>query len=320
MITLNGDKNSGYVKTIDNNLNYKYCQNADNATCNWLLPANSNEVFCGACRLNRTIPVLTEQNMAYWKRIEVAKHRLVYSLIKLGLPIEPKIGEEEKGLAFDFMGDDHAEEHVMTGHDNGLITLNIEEADEVERTQNKEKLGEVYRTLLGHFRHEIGHYYWDVLLKYNQSELDACRKVFGDETRDYDEALKEHYKNGAPANWMDNFVSQYATSHPWEDWAETWANYMHMMDTLETAMAFGISIAPKKAGTNAELEVEIDRDPYQVSDFDRIVEMWLPLTFALNSLNRGMGHPDFYPFFISKPLIEKLRFIHELCYRYRFGN
>jgi hypothetical protein len=46
--------------------------------------------------------------------------------------------------------------------------------------------------------------------------------------------------------------------------------------------------------------------------FDRILQNWLPLTYALNELNRGMGLPDLYPFVLSAPAIEKLRFVHEV--------
>jgi hypothetical protein len=238
--------------------------------------------------------------------MEVAKHRLIYSLLRFGLPVAPKTDGNE-GIAFDFMADLSPEQRVMTGHDHGVITLNIEEADEAERVRNKLDLGEKYRTLLGHFRHEIGHYYWDLLID-KSPVIRGFRLLFGDERKDYGEALKSYYQNGAPENWMDHFISPYASAHPWEDWAETWAHYMHLMDTLETAYAFGISIHPGKA---QDLDADIRKDPYAIKDFHQIIGMWLPLTFAVNSLNRSMGHPDFYPFVISPVVIEKLRFIHE---------
>ena len=240
-------------------------------------------------------------------RIEIAKHRLIYSLLRLRLPVNAKKSPADLGgIAFDFMADPAPGERVMTGHDNGVITLNIEEADEGELTKHKLDLGEKYRTLLGHFRHEIGHYYWDVLIK-DSVHLEKFRKLFGNEEKDYDQALAEYYKKGIQPDWNDYFISPYACAHPWEDWAESWAHYMHMMDTIETAWSFGIGIHRR------EMETEVNNDPYTITNFDEIVNMWFPLTFAVNSLNRSMGHADFYPFIVSTPVIEKLKFIHEVC-------
>jgi hypothetical protein len=193
-----------------------------------------------------------------------------------------------------------------------VITINAVEADEVERVSNKVYLGEQYRTLLGHFRHEIGHYYWDVLIQ-TSPLLDNFHQLFGDETIDYGDALQRHYQNGAPGNWRDNFISPYAASHPWEDWAESWSHYLHMMDTLETAHAFGIAIRPDHNSQTEILTADIKKDPYHCENFEDIIKMWLPLTFAVNSLNRSMGHSDFYPFVISPAVVNKLKFIHEVC-------
>jgi hypothetical protein len=298
----------GYSPVNNKNEVYRFCTNSTHGTCNWLIPVSISSPFCIACELNRTIPELSNnKNREKWIRIEIAKHRLVYSLLRLKLPVKAKKSfDETGGIAFDFMADTSPTERVMTGHDNGVITLNIEEADEGERTRHKLDLGEKYRTLLGHFRHEIGHYYWDVLIK-DSSHLKKFRQLFGDEEKDYDEALVVYYKNGIQSNWNNFFISPYASSHPWEDWAESWAHYMHMMDTLETAWSFGIGIHRQ------EMQTEVTNDPYTIADFDTIVNTWFPLTFAVNSLNRSMGHADFYPFIVSEPVIEKLRFIHEVC-------
>ena len=346
LLTLSvGDK--GILFDMNERANmYKYCENSLHGTCNWLIPSQQADPFCQACALNRTIPSLSgQENLTRWQRIEIAKHRLVYSLLRLHLPVTPKTEPEGEGIAFDFMADKSPEERVMTGHNKGTITLNIEEADEVERAKNKLDLGEKYRTLLGHFRHEIGHYYWDLLIKTDDGSQGGSRResaggsrsgstggsqnevqrprsggsqgepligsfrgVFGDERKDYAEALKAYYANGAPSDWAEHFISPYASSHPWEDWAETWSHYMHMMDTLETAYSFGIGIHP---GNSQDLNAEIRRDPYVMKDFDLIFGMWLSLTFAVNSLNRSMGHADFYPFVISAAVREKLRFIHK---------
>ena len=293
---------------------YKFCFNYDAGMCNWMLPADSPEQFCAACRYNRTVPDLSVPgNDALWRKIETAKHRLFYSLLRLGLPMKNRAEDPEHGLAFDFLADppeSHASE-VMTGHDNGLITLAIREADDVVREKVRGEMGEPYRTLLGHFRHESGHYFWDRLVAADPVRLEACRALFGDDQIDYGQALQKHYAEGAPANWQDSFISMYATTHPWEDFAETWAHYLHIVDTLETAGAFGVKVRPRRA--RGALVAEIDFDPYQAKTLDMLINAWLPIEFATNSMNRSMGQMDLYPFVLSPKVIEKLAFIHELA-------
>ncbi len=348
LITLEAAGNGQYTGITDKNIAYRFCENATHGTCNWLVPEAHNGVFCRACELNRTIPELSsQQNLDRWKRIEIAKHRLVYSLLRLQLPFAPKLETDTlatndgpattestspgqpataseqpalpEGLAFDFMADVSPEHRIMTGHDKGVITLNIEEADEAERVKHKMDLGERYRTLLGHFRHEIGHYYWDMLIQRTPA-LAKYRVIFGDERKDYAAALKTYYETGAPANWVDSFISPYSSAHPWEDWAETWAHYFHLMDTVETAYSFGINIKPTETRNIPGIRAKINRDPYLVADFQVILAMWIPLTFAINSLNRSMGHEDFYPFVLSPQVMKKLAFIHEICRKKRRGR
>ncbi|HEV3222997.1 MAG TPA: putative zinc-binding peptidase [Puia sp.] len=315
LITLVPEDDHLYLNIQNKQEKFRYCKNAEYATCNWLVPSMQESEYCQACELNRVIPALTsEENLKRWKNIEVAKHRLVYSLLRLRLPVSKKRDNEETGIAFDFLADSSPKEKVITGHDNGVITLNIEEADEAARVRHKLDLGEKYRTLLGHFRHEIGHYYWESLIK-NSDALEKCRLLFGDEEVDYSKALEAYYKNGAPPNWSEYYISPYAASHPWEDWAETWAHYLHLMDTLETAFSFGIRIQPDMVQDTKSIQASIQQDPYDMTDFNQIIKWWLPLTFAVNSLNRSMGHSDFYPFVISEPVVKKLQFIHELCLR-----
>lgn len=268
----------------------RFCENAEHGVCNWLVDPNDLNPLCEACRFNRTIPDLTdEQNLARWQRIEAAKHWLFYGLLRLQLPLKSRIEDPEGGLAFDFLADDTGPTapKVLTGHDNGLITISLEEADDAERERRRTQMGEPYRSLLGHFRHEIGHYYWDVLIC-DGGRLDECRAIFGDNSQDYNMALQAYYQNGAPADWQDRFVSAYATSHPWEDWAETWAHYLHIIDTLEMANAFGIRIRPRVT-RDETLSAELDQDPYRIENMNDIIDAWLPLTFAVNSLNRAMG-------------------------------
>jgi len=230
------------------------------------------------------------------------------------LPVVSKMQDAQTGLVFDFKANEPSDENekILTGHDNGVITINIEEADDIEREMARKQMDEVYRTLLGHFRHEIGHYYWDRLID-NTPNLEKFRGIFGDDTVDYGEALQKHYNEGAPANWNENFISMYATAHSWEDWAETWAHYMHIIDTLETAYSFGLSVKPLVPASQ-KLDAEIKKDPYAIKDFDTIFKMWIPLTFAMNSLNRSMGLKDSYPFVISEPVKEKMKFIHQIVW------
>jgi hypothetical protein len=291
---------------------YRSCANTQHGVCNWLVPAESPEAFCLACRHNRTIPDLSQpDNLKNWQRIEIAKHRLFYSLLMLRLPLVTK-AEDPDGLAFDFLASpsegSHLSAPVMTGHDNGLITINLAEADDSERERQRRAMGEPYRTLLGHFRHEIAHYYWDRLVA-NTPAIDDFREVFGDERQPYGEALKRHYENGPPADWPEHFVSAYASTHPWEDFAETWAHYFHMVDTLETAAAFGLRVRPK-VSLGADLAADINFDPHKAT-MEKIIDAWLPLAFASNSINRSMGLPDLYPFVLTPPVIVKLTYIHE---------
>ncbi|MEA2933843.1 MAG: hypothetical protein QOD74_489, partial [Variibacter sp.] len=261
----------------------RFCSNSQHDVCNWLVDQHSPEAFCLACRHNRTIPNLSEaRNLQRWRHIEAAKRRLFYGLLRLRLPLLAR-QESPEGLAFDFLADPHegiqdAGPTVLTGHDNGLITLNLAEADDVERERRRNQLGEPYRTLLGHFRHEVGHYFWDQLVRDNPARY---REVFGDERADYGKALKDYYARGPRPDWRNAFVSPYASSHPWEDFAETWAHYLHMVDTLETAYAFGMHVEPL-LGAAGQLATAIDFDAYEVEAFEPLIQAWLPLTFAVN--------------------------------------
>jgi hypothetical protein len=295
---------------------YRLCLNARFVACNWLVPAEEAEAFCAACRHNRCISDPgQDENLARWRRLEQAKRRLFYSLLRLQLPMATR-AESPNGLAFDFLADptDPKAPRVMTGHANGLVTIALREADDVEREKMRKSLGEPYRTLLGHFRHETGHYFWGRLVR-EGGQLETCRTLFGDERVDYGEALKAYYAHGAPADWRGRFISAYATMHPWEDFAETWAHYLHMLDTLETAGVHGVEIHPRDH--SSAFHAAINFDPYRTRDFDPVIGNWLPLSLAVNSLNRSMGQPDLYPFVLSGAVIEKLRFIHNVVQEHR---
>jgi hypothetical protein len=290
---------------------FRICANAADAGCNWLVPAAEDSDYCIACQHNHTIPDLSiQENLAPWRALEAAKRRLFYGLMRLCLPMPTRAQDPDHGLAFDFLADGPATPKVMTGHEDGLITIALKEGDDAERNRMQQQMGELYRTPLGHFRHEVGHYYWDVLVR-DGGRIDDFRAVFGDESADYASALQAHYARGDDGSWRENFVSLYASSHPWEDFAETWAHYLHIIDTLEMAGAFGIAVNPALARDPA-LRSEVDFDPYRASDIEALVETWLPLTYAVNSLNRAMGQPDLYPFILPPAVIRKLGFIHGL--------
>ena len=304
---------SGHWRSpFNQNREYRLCSNySQENVCNWALPIEDPNPLCISCRLTSIIPDLSQpEQKTNWFKLETAKRRLIHSLMRFSLPITPKSEDPERGLTFEFKtpGPNPDAEPVLTGHADGVITINADEADDAERERRRMQLHEPYRTVLGHFRHEIGHYYWDRLIA-NSDRLDSYRSLFGDDREDYSEALKRHYDNGPPNDWAERFVSAYCSSHPWEDWAETWAHYLHMADTLDTAAACGVILKPKRAD-----EPSIQSRPNAGSDFDRMIQDWFALTYMLNNLNRGLGLPDAYPFVLSSPAIEKLRFVHEIIH------
>lgn len=300
------------------------CTNATECACNWVAEPESG--FCRACALNKTIPDLSVAgNRERWIRVEAAKKRAIYSLLAFGLPVGPKsIPDDEVGIAFDFLadplfGDSPTGERVLTGHDDGLVTLNVAEAEPAEREKMRAEMGESYRTLLGHFRHELGHYYWDRLIRDVPALLTRFQALFGDQTADYDTALQRHYQEGAPLDWEQRHISAYAASHPWEDWAETFAHYLHITDTLEMVKALNMPLARLDTDAGDELPTRDTGQPPLTQPSERVIEpfertlaRWLVLSEASNCINRCMGLPDLYPFVISPVAAEKLGFVHEL--------
>lgn len=288
------------------------CVNRQQIGCNWILESPEPSGLCLSCSLTTTIPDLTVPgNVERWARLERAKRRLVYSILGVGLPLPPAQADDLTTLRFDFKGDevraDGKTERVITGHDNGLITLNIAEADDAVREKHRVALHEPYRTLVGHLRHEVGHYYWDRLVA-DRGAHDAFRWTFGDERADYEDALKRHYKQGAPGDWRERFISHYASSHPWEDFAETWAHYFHIVDSLETAAAYELPTLL------AQLDMKQYPSPYRGTPFHVLLKGWIPVTVAMNEMNRSVGQPDFYPFVLTNAIAGKLAFVHALIH------
>jgi len=291
--------------------------------CNWLTTPDAEGGMCRACRHNRTIPDLNDPAVPpLWAKVEEAKRRLFHTLIRLGLPLETKAEERDgvQGLAFDFL---HAGDgatggtKIITGHDEGLITLDVSEADDAHREQVRLAMGEPYRTLLGHFRHEVGHHYWSRLVATDPARLEAFRALFGDERADYAAALQAHYNGGAQP-WTEDFVSSYATSHPWEDFAEPFAHYRHIVDVLATARGFDLSLTAF-GGSDGDGHVAVEFDPYR-ADAPALTAEMAPVSFAMNAVNRAMGQPDLYPFHLSDAIAAKLAFMQQMVADARTGN
>lgn len=318
---------SGNWTALLNNQQYRQCKNfSDFNVCNWMVAASDDEVLCVSCSLNQTIPNLDEaKNLTLWYRIESAKRRLLYTLYSLSLPVVGRQQDSCRGMGFAFLQDEvtqdefnnelYIKQSVATGHNSGIITINLLEAEHVSRLEMRDKMNERYRTLLGHFRHESGHYYWDCLIN-DTDRITGFRELFGDERLDYQQSLKTYYDQGPPKRWQDTWISAYASMHAWEDWAETWAHYLHMVDTVETAHDFSFRIHGHIVSEPA-LEPDPTKMPLTSGyvtpiSFEELFDDWCRLSVALNSLNRSMGMDDAYPFVISDVALKKLRYIHNI--------
>lgn len=299
---------------------YRQCENhTRHNVCNWAVAIEDDQALCASCRLTRVTPDLdVPSNKEAWYKLEVAKRRLTHTLLRLGLPLKNKTDDPQHGLAYEFKADlppgTPNAAPVLTGHADGVITINIAEADDAERERRKHAMHEPYRTLLGHFRHEVGHYYWDRLIR-DSDRLGPFRELFGDEQADYAQALERHYRQGPAADWQTRCVSAYASVHPWEDWAESWAHYLHMVDSMETAASCGLSLRPRRSDEPSMKAIESS-----LKRFDRMIDGWYSLTYVLNNLNRGLGLADAYPFVHSPPAVQKLRFVHDTVTAARSEN
>lgn len=263
--------------------------------------------YCPACQHNHIVPdARTKGNLTRWREVELAKRKLIYALIRWSLPHPTRAQDPVMGLAFDFLADaerSNGVTPVITGHNYGLITIDIAESDDDVRVARRTAMDEPYRTLIGHMRHEIGHYYWAMLID-GSPHIDRYRALFGDERADYGVALQRHYDSGAPQNWQQTHISAYATAHPWEDFAETWAHWMHIADGVETAAAYALSLDGR----------QVTADGYAAHDITPVIENWVPVTVALNNMNRAMGQPDLYPFVLNNSVMAKLQFINDLIH------
>ena len=290
---------------------YVVCRNLGLAGCQWLVPESEPSRLCDCCRLTRTRPADGDPvGLAAFARVESAKRRLMFQLDALGLPVVSRTDDPQRGLAFDLLSS--AQQGVTTGHAHGVVTLDVAEGDDAYREAQRVRLAEQYRTLLGHLRHEVGHWYWMRLVD-GGPRIEEFRSLFGDERNDYRGALSAHYGSPLPVGWESRYVSGYASAHPWEDWAETFAHYLHMTDTLETASAYGLWVGGPDAPVRANPGSPLSALPTtQWSGIDEILEQWLPLTYALNQVERSMGKQDLYPFVLADPVVAKLRFVDDV--------
>ncbi len=282
------------------------CANERLAGCNWL--AAQAGALCAACELTRTRPAADDPDgLAAFAAAEAAKRRLLFELGELGLAVRGR-HEGAGGLAFDMLSS--TAEPVSTGHADGVITLDLAEADPARREQRRADLGEPYRTVLGHLRHEIGHYFQPILAPEGSAERERCRRLFGDDRADYADAMARHYEEGPPDGWPQRYVSAYATMHPWEDWAETFAHLLHIRDGLQTAAAHGLRVDGPAIATSDV--AALHADPVADGDMRTLLDAWLPLTYALNAMSRSLGEGDLYPFVIAPDVVEKLAFVQRL--------
>lgn len=272
------------------------CVNRDLSDCTWLTPAAGGQ--CSSCDLTRTRPADGDlTGLSQFPVAESAKRHLLAELDRLGLEYVSRTVDPEFGLCFDMLSS--VGENVVIGHAGGVITIDLAEGDDAHRTKVQVDMDEPYRTMLGHLRHEVGHYFESLIT--DDAVIDRKRALFGDETVDYQAAIDRHYAEGAPGDWQDSYISTYATMHPFEDFAESFAHMLHIDDTIDTARHVGLTTV----------------DPAAFSSFrDVVTGVWVPLSTALNQINRSMGKDDLYPFVIAPPVLDKLDFVASLTTPY----
>ncbi|MEZ5387272.1 MAG: putative zinc-binding metallopeptidase [Prosthecobacter sp.] len=316
------------MRTCDPAQGFARCANGvKHGVCNWLVPHDPSvgaaDLLCTSCVLTRIIPDVGDpEKVRLWGTVEAAKRRLLVTLWALGIDLPTKSQDELNGIAFEIVSS-HADPTVMMGHGDGVITIHLEEADDVRRMENRQRFREASRTMLGHFRHESGHYIWDRWQKglpEDHPHRLAFRERFGDERHDYGDALRRHYAVGAPADWRERFISEYATCHPWEDWAESWNYYLHMIEGLETLKTIGFH--PAKAALQLKpFAIEVARLPAVLGGsrrrdaaFLKSLNQWAAASTALNMVAKSVGEPPLSPFVLSIPVVGKLRLIHWLIH------
>lgn len=285
--------------------------------CNWLAPDAQESAGRGRCLADSLIrrepdaaDTIAREKLA---PTAVSLRRLVYQLLDLGLPVDP-FWRREGGLAFDLISSRSENERVVIGHAGGVITIDLVESLDDYRESLRVRLGEPYRTMLGHFRHEVGHYYQNVLVETGDGAaryLDDCRALFGDERVSYADELARHYTFGAPDDWARNYISEYATMHPWEDFAECFAHYLHITDTIDTSREAGMVLLADRVRFSAPGDI-VPLQSYTGVPIERMLSDWRWLSLFFNRVNTAMGKDPLYPFDIPAPVVAKLGFVHRV--------
>ena len=285
MIGTAGDKNSPAELTgVVDAGQFRLCANLHVARCNWLVPAGDPQ---------RALPVvLADPDPAGRRRparspafaeAEAAKRRLVVELIELEPADQRPDADPERGLTFDLLSS--GSEQVITGHDDGVITLDLAEGDDVHREQLRISMDEPYRTLLGHFRHEIGHYFFFVLAETGPARAEF-ESLFGDPDLDYQDGARPALLAGRAGR-----VGSRTTCPPTPPCIPPRTGPRPSRTTCTSATRSTpqrLSASPRPAPPRPPA----GRD----AGFDRMIELWLPLAWSLNMINRSMGHQDLYPF------------------------
>jgi len=293
------------------------CTQADPLGCNWLAAESQDAAARGRCLADSLIRREPEPDDTIAREklapTAVALRRLVYQLHDLGLPIEP-FWRRDGGLAFDLLSSYSTGERITIGHANGVITIDLVESLDAYRETLRVRLGEPYRTMLGHFRHEAGHYYQNILVETGpgaQRYLGRCRDLFGDERAGYADAIARHYEFGAPSDWQESFISEYATMHPWEDFAECFAHYLHITDTIDTAREAGMVLHADRVRFTAPRDI-VPLESYADVPIEHLLFDWKWMSLFFNRVNTAMGKNPLYPFEISEPVADKLGFVHQV--------
>jgi len=273
-----------------------FCANRDSLGCNWLCAPG--ETLCNSCRMTSVRPDLAVPgNDLLWARAEAAKRHVLAGLMRWGW-----FGTHDTGgrPEFHMLAETTAtgSVSVIMGHASGLVTINLAEADASERVRRREMLGEPYRTLIGHFRHEIAHFLFE-RLSASDAFVAAFRALLGDETQDYGAALARHYEQGPPPDWQTTHVTPYAAAHPHEDWAESAAHAMHLTDIIDSFLA---------AGLRAVQAPDAGFDAFAEADPARLLDAAIAIGVAMNHVNRAVGQPDLYPFVNTAQTRTKLAF------------
>ncbi len=293
------------------------CTQSGNLGCNWLVPEEQAVEQRGRCLADSLIrrEPAPDDTMAREKLVPTAQalRRLIYQLTDIGLPVEP-FWRRDGGLAFDLLSSYTTGDKVLIGHADGVITIDLVETLDAYRETLRVALGEPYRTMLGHFRHEVGHYYQNILVEKGSGAmqyLQECRELFGDERTSYSDQIARHYTFGAPDQWQDSFISEYATMHPWEDFAECFAHYLHITDTIDTCREAGMVLTADKVRFTVPRDIEA-LESYADVPVERLLFDWKWMSMFFNRVNTAMGKNPLYPFIIPPPVIAKLGFVHRV--------